>query len=87
MVHLYQMTISPGVFFNLFKILIFHVIRGVKRQKMAQNDKKISLFCSTLIKKLTNINRCLTDPADQCLTDISQYYMLYSTYPVLVILN
>ena len=25
----------------------------------------------TLIKKLTHINRCLTDPANQCLTDIN----------------
>ena len=24
----------------------------------------------TLIKKLTNINRCLTDPANRCLTDV-----------------
>ena len=25
----------------------------------------------TLIKKLTHINQCLTDPANQCLTDIN----------------
>ena len=25
---------------------------------------------SSLIKKLTDINRCLTDPANQCLTDV-----------------
>ena len=24
----------------------------------------------TLIKKLTDINRCLTDPANRCLTDV-----------------
>ena len=41
----------------------------------------------TLIKKLTDINRFLTDPANQCLTDINRYYISYSTYPVLVILN
>ena len=29
-----------------------------------------------LIKKLTDINRCLTDPANQCLTDINWYYNL-----------
>ena len=34
--------ISPGVFFQFFKILIFHVVRGVKGQKAVQNDKK---FC------------------------------------------
>ena len=25
---------------------------------------------STLIKKLTDINQCLTDPANRCLTDV-----------------
>ena len=42
MVHIFKMVISPGVLFLLFKILIFWVIRGVKGQKMTQNDKK---FC------------------------------------------
>ena len=28
------------------------------------------LHILSLIKKLTNINRCLTDPANQCLTDV-----------------
>ena len=32
--------ISPGAFFYFFKILIFWVVRMVKGQKMAQNDKK-----------------------------------------------
>ena len=32
---------SPGVFFFFFKILIFRAFRGVKRQKMVQNDKKL----------------------------------------------
>ena len=41
----------------------------------------------TLIKILTDINRCLADPANRCLTDINQYYVSYSTYPVLVVLN
>ena len=44
-------------------------------------------FMSTLIKKLTDINWCLTDPANRCLTDINRNYISYSTYPVLVILN
>ena len=32
---------SPGVFYN-FKTLIFRIVRGMKRQKTAQNDK---YFC------------------------------------------
>ena len=35
--------ISPQVFFNLFKILIFWVFKGIEGQKMIQNDKKISV--------------------------------------------
>ena len=46
-----------------------------------------SRIIHTLIKKLTDINRCLTDPANRCLTDINRYYISYSTYPILVILN
>ena len=30
-------------FFSFFKILMFRVVRGVKGQKMAQNDKKLLL--------------------------------------------
>ena len=44
MVHKCKMIISPGFFF-FFKILIFQVVRRVKDQKMAQNDKKLCLFC------------------------------------------
>ena len=44
----------------------------------------VATDCTTLIKK---INWCLTDPANQCLTDINQYYISCFTYPVLVILN
>ena len=33
-------------FFLFFKILIFWVVRGVKGQKMAQNEKKLCLSCS-----------------------------------------
>ena len=36
------MIISPGVFSN-FKILIFRVVKGLKVQKMAQNDKNFCL--------------------------------------------
>ena len=46
-----------------------------------------NLHKASLIKKLTDINWCLTDPANRCLTDINWYYISYSTYPVLVILN
>ena len=42
MVQMCKIIISPGVFFN-FKILIFWVVRGLKGQKMAQNDKKFCL--------------------------------------------
>ena len=34
------MMISPGVFF-IFDIFIFWAVRGVKGQKIAQDDKKI----------------------------------------------
>ena len=33
-------------FFLFFKILIFWVVRGVKWQNMAQNEKKLCLSCS-----------------------------------------
>ena len=35
--------ISPVVYFSFFKILIFWVVMRVKEQKMAQNDKKLSV--------------------------------------------
>ena len=41
-----KMIISPGLFFHFFKILIFRVFRGIKGQKMVQNDIKLSLSCS-----------------------------------------
>ena len=42
MVKMCTMIISPGVFFN-FKILIIWFVRGLKGQKMAQNNKKFCL--------------------------------------------
>ena len=42
LVHLCKMMISPS-FFIIFDIFIFWAVRAVKEQKMAQNDKKISL--------------------------------------------
>ena len=41
MVHMCKMIISPGLL-HFLKILIFWVVRGVKGQKLVQNDKK---FC------------------------------------------
>ena len=46
MVHLCKMTISPCVSFHFFKILIFWVVKGVKEQKMAENDKQFCLLYS-----------------------------------------
>ena len=40
-----KMMTSPGAFFIILKVLIFQVVRSVKGQKMAQNDKK---FCLSL---------------------------------------
>ena len=42
LVQMYKPMISPGVFFNV-KIFIFHVVKELKGQKMAQNDKNFSL--------------------------------------------
>ena len=41
MVRMCKMIISPCVFLNFFKISIFQVVRGLKGQSMAQNDKKV----------------------------------------------
>ena len=43
MVHLFKI-ISPGFFFQFFKVLIFLVVRSVKEQKTVQNDKKLYFF-------------------------------------------
>ena len=42
MVQVCKMVLSPGVLFN-FKILIFRVVRGLKGQKITQNDKSLCL--------------------------------------------
>ena len=36
-------------------------------------------------KRLIDINRCLIDPANWCLTDTNSDYLILCTYPVLVI--
>ena len=47
MVHMCKMIISPNIFFffNFFKILIVLIVRGLKRQKAVQNDKKFLPPC------------------------------------------
>ena len=42
--HVSDYNISSRVF-HFFKILIFQVVRRVKGQKMAQNDKKLCPLC------------------------------------------
>ena len=37
------MIIAPGVF-NFSKILIFLIVRGIKGQKMLENEKKLSVW-------------------------------------------
>ena len=44
-VHKCKMIISPRSFSIFFKILIFQVVRRVKVQKMARNDKKLCQSC------------------------------------------
>ena len=41
-VQIFKMIISPGIFFS-FKILTFWVVRELKAQKMAQNDRNFCL--------------------------------------------
>ena len=43
MLHMCKMTISSGFFFSFFQNFHFRVVRGVKGQKIDQNDKKISV--------------------------------------------
>ena len=45
-IYVCKMIISSGVFSIFLKILIFWVHRGVKGQKMVQNDKKFCLLHS-----------------------------------------
>ena len=43
MVEMCKIIKSPGIDFIFFKILFFQVVRGVKRQKIVQNDQKFCL--------------------------------------------
>ena len=47
MVHMCRMIIFPSIFFCccFVKILISRVVRRVKGQKLAQNDKKLCMSC------------------------------------------
>ena len=42
MVHMCRTITSPDAFFN-FKISLFWIVRGLNRQKMAQNDRNLSV--------------------------------------------
>ena len=55
MVHFCKMRISPG-FFHFFKILIFWVVRGIKR---AKNNQKIYLFQSATLYILETVNEII----------------------------
>ena len=54
MVHIYK-RITFRIFFHFFKMLIFGIIWDLKRQKMAQNDKKfcVSLCISATVHRMT----------------------------------
>ena len=54
MVHIYK-GITFRIFFHFFKMLIFGIIWDLKRQKMAQNDKKfcVSLCISATVHRMT----------------------------------
>ena len=70
----------PGHFFYFLKILCTNESEEICMLVLAYFAiivNIISLFQKftqavlTLIKKLTDINQCLTDPANRCLTDIN----------------
>ena len=43
---MYKVVISAGIFFQFLKIFVFTIIRRVKGQEMAKNDKKFCLSYS-----------------------------------------
>ena len=49
--------------------LLFHLM-GLLSSKSIKMRMSLRSTPPTLIKKLTDINRCLTDPANRCLTDV-----------------
>ena len=64
--------ISLNIGFTLISTLvIFEYLTNTNQQILETKIVgKISYVSVTLIKKLTNINRCLTNPANRCLTDV-----------------
>ena len=54
LLHKFKMMTSPDDFFHFLKILFFWVVRGrgLKRQKMTQNNKKICL--TSYLRKFTS---------------------------------
>ena len=50
-----------------------YILTDVCMVKLTSVTKCLQVPSGT-IKKLTDINWCLTDPANQCLTDINWYY-------------
>ena len=86
---------SSSILRSIDVVAIYNSVtsRGVDLIVQSTRDKASSscfmwfFLVDALIKILIDINRCITDPANQCLTDINRYYVSYTTYPVLVILN
>ena len=75
LVDLTPVVLSPLLFkINTFFILWSknHVNKNGKntRNQNQSIEKDIKVTFTTPHKKLTNINRCLTDPANRCLTDV-----------------
>ena len=64
--------ISLNIGFTLISALvIFEYLTNTNQQILETKIVgKISYVSVTLIKKLTDINRCLTNPANRCLTDV-----------------
>ena len=51
MIQMCKMILSAGILFYTFKILILQIVRGLKKQKMAQNDKFFgcrTMYCKTI---------------------------------------
>ena len=64
---------NPSSNDNKFYHFPFFQANSIFKFKKEKNKKmmiKTALLIITLIKKLTNINRCLTDPANRCLTNV-----------------
>ena len=70
----------PDAFFHFFKILIFGVVRGVKGQKMAQND---NFFCLTACLR----NRTLYDSGFSCTCKMMISPGIFSCFLILSFLD